>query len=171
MMTPLQTFNLELFADYHQIYLQDQGTEADPSAVWTDEAVEGLLGLAQGLVAVGTYRNMTVPFSVKLFDADPGPLVDRQDEIDLINECDLSVRSGIIIVMGCTEYYPDALRIEVTPRLYRVRIYYANGHTMSWNGLEGDDFYETHLWPSLAERGKTVVLDRRKPPAHWVQEE
>lgn len=52
------------------------------------------------------------------------------------------------MIAGCTDYFPDAMRIEVTPGTYRVRVCYGALDTLSANGLEGDDRYRLQLWPA-----------------------
>ena len=51
-----------------------------------------------------------------------------------------------MILSGCTDYLPDAARIEIEPHIYRVRILYGNLESIRENGLEGDDFYILQLW-------------------------
>ena len=57
----MASHSFELFADYHQFYLQDEGAAGDLSDAWTDAAVAQLLAVAPGVVDVGTVRDTTVP--------------------------------------------------------------------------------------------------------------
>ena len=113
----------ELFADYFQVYLQDELVDGNLSEAWTEYANKILLALAPGTIGIGTARNMTVPITLKIFDSEPDVLEDS-DEISHINECDLVVKSNKLVLAGCTDYFPDALRINVHAGVYRVRIYY-----------------------------------------------
>ena len=55
---------LELSADYHQFYLQDEEASGDLSDSWSKEAVERLLAIAPGTVGVGTVREDDVPVEI-----------------------------------------------------------------------------------------------------------
>jgi hypothetical protein len=56
------------------------------------------------------------------------------------------VTSGRLVVAGCTDYFPDAARIDVPPGSYRARIYSGNLNSLSDDGLDGDDHYRVALW-------------------------
>ena len=81
---------------------------------------------------------------------------------DQVNECDIDVPSGKIVVAGCTDYFPEAARIEVQPGHYRARIYYGNLNSLSHDGLDGDDQYKVVLW--LSEIVGVRVIKRRSVP-------
>jgi hypothetical protein len=61
-------------------------------------------------------------------------------------ECDLLVESGRIVVAGCTDYVPDAARIDVQPGNHRMRVSYAALGDVSDDGLSGSDHYRVQLW-------------------------
>lgn len=153
----------ELFADYFQFYIQDEKVDGNLSDSWTQEAIDRLLALAPGTIGVGTVRNMDVPVTVKLFDSDPSILGDLES-IGQINECDLVTTSDKLALAGCTDYLPDAKRIEVEKGIYRVRIYYGNLDKISEDGLEGEDFYEIHLWPTK-EKGDLKIVKSKNASA------
>ncbi len=146
----------ELFADYFQFYLVDERAECDWADSWTKEAVENGLALAEGAVVVGTARNMTVPVTIKICDAAPD---DDFGDWDRVNECSINVPSGRLVVAGCTDYWPDAERIALTPGCYRARIYYGGLDTISANCLDGDDHYQIVLW--LAPYAEARVIKAR----------
>jgi hypothetical protein len=148
----------ELFADYFQVYLQDELVDGNLSEAWTEYASKILLALAPGTIGIGTARNMTVPITLKIFDSEPDILEDS-DEISHINECDLEVKSNKLVLAGCTDYFPDALRINVQAGLYRVRIYYCRLDKLSEDGLDGEDNYEIHLWQTNSERQLLILKD------------
>jgi hypothetical protein len=139
-----QKFEFNLFADYFQFYVQDEDVEGDLSDCWTKEAVNRLLAVTEASIGVGTVRNMTVPVVIELVDGEPE--LSETDDWDQVNECDLLVNSGRIVVAGCTDYFPGAARIDVPPGSYRARLYYGNLNSLSENGLEGDDKYRIVLW-------------------------
>ncbi|SEM47087.1 hypothetical protein SAMN04488505_104489 [Chitinophaga rupis] len=151
----------ELFADYFQFYIQDENADGDLSDSWTQEAVDRLLALAPGTIGVGTVRNMHVPVTVKIFDSEPEMIADNE-HIAQINECSLETDTGRLVLAGCTDYFPDALRIEVTPGTHRARIYYGNLDKISEDGLDGEDFYEIHLWRTNKNEALLIVKDRNR---------
>lgn len=147
---------LELFADYFQFYIQDEGAEGDLSARWTTEAVDRLLAIADGTIGIGTVRNLTVPVTVKIFDSEPPVSNNNENVISQINECDIGVSSGKIVIAGCTDYFPEARRVELRNGIYRARIYYFNLDQISDDGLDGSDFYEIHLW--LTDKKQDLMI-------------
>jgi len=101
---------------------------------------------------------MKVPVVVEIADQAPDDDVAQWDQV---NECSIDVPSGRLVVVGCTDYFPDAARIDLPPGSYRARIYYGSLGVLNPNGLEGDDHYRVVLWnapPSsvrvLKERAK-----------------
>jgi hypothetical protein len=156
----MQRFEYKLFADYHQFYLQDESAAGDLSESWTKEAVDRLLAVAPRTIGVGTVRQMTVPVVIEVVDTEP---TEDTTTWDQVNECTLDVQSGRIVIAGCTDYFPDAARIEVLPGSYRARLYYGNLDTVNDDGLDGDDHYKVVLW--RAAPGPLKVLKQRANPS------
>lgn len=138
----IRKLDFEIFADYHQFYLEDETSPHRTDLVWTKESVEQMLGVGEKLIAVGTARNDTVPVSVEFHDSEP---ILESEKYSRINECSLEVTSNKLILSGCTDYLPDAPRIEVKPATYRVRLLYGNLETVK-DEFEGNDFYVLQLW-------------------------
>ena len=141
----MKSFELSLFADYFQFYIQDEAATGDLSRFWDEEATARMLAIAPGTIGIGTARNMDVPVAVEIRDQEPG---DDLPEWDHVVEATLDVASGRIIVAGCSDYLPDAMRITVPPGSYRVRVSYGALDTLSENGLNGNDHYRVQLWPA-----------------------
>lgn len=139
----IATYQFQLFADYHQFYLEDENITQDDNEIWTAEACEKLLAIAPGRIAIGTARNMTVPVTVEIWDREPD---EGRSDWDKINDCGIDIDSGKLVILGCTDYYPDAARIELPPGRYHARIYYGGLETLSNDGLDGDDHYKIVLW-------------------------
>src|SRR5579864_9727724 len=146
-------FQFTLFADYFQFYLQDEGVDGDLSDSWTQEAIDRLLAIAPGTIGVGTVRNMNVPVTVEIEDSPPDEDANVWDQI---NECSINVPSGRLVIAGCTDYFPDAARVELPPGPYRARIYYGDLNAPNPSGLEGDDHYKIVLWS--AAPGPLVII-------------
>lgn len=138
----------EILADYFQFYLQDDDTRfGDLSEAWTKEAVEKLLALGPHVIGIGTARNMTVPVTVSLRETRPEI---GEAGFERINECTIEIDTGRLVIAGCTDYFPDAARIEVPPGTYGALIGYKGFDTLSEDELDGDDSYHIFLW-RLAE--------------------
>jgi len=60
---------------------------------------------------------------------------------------------------GCTDYFPDAARIEFAPGSYRARIYHGSPSLLSEDALDGDDHYKVVLW-TAAPRPLQVLKQR-----------
>jgi len=153
----MHTFQYQIFADYHQFYLQDDDQSfGDLSEAWTQEATDRLLAVAPHVIGVGTVRNMTVPVSVIVHNSRPEIDAEKWDHIVTAS---FRVDSGRIVVAGCTDYYPEAARIEVRPGVYEAIICYANLASLSPDGLEGDDSYHIHLFPG--QEIEPAIIKRR----------
>jgi len=151
----ITSHSFELFADYHQFYLQDEQVDGDLSDSWTEQATKDLLAVAPGTIGVGTVRDMDVPVIVEVHDDEP---VDDLSLWDHVTECSIEVTSGKIVVAGCTDYFPDAARIEMLLGIYQARICYGALGSLSDDGLEGDDNYKVALW--LGRKVEPKVIKR-----------
>ncbi len=149
------TFNL--FADYYQLYLQDEQDTSEQPDDWGDQLVTRMIAVAPGIIGIGTARNKTVPVSIDLFNVRPD---DDLSAWDHVAEASLEVPSGQIVVAGCSDYFPDATRISVTPGEYRVRIYYGGLGSISEDGLDGKDHYRVVIWP---EENKPLEILKKWP--------
>lgn len=110
--------------------------------------MDRLLALTNGTIGVGTVRNMNVPVTVEIGDIAP-----EENDLsawDQVNECSIDVSSGRLVVAGCTDYFPEAARIDLAGGTYRARIYYGNLDSLRNNGLDGDDHYRIVLWSEPA---------------------
>ncbi|MBI5305119.1 MAG: hypothetical protein HY868_23510 [Chloroflexi bacterium] len=147
----------DLFADYSQIYLIDAESQGDFSDSWDKQTVENMLAVVPGGIAVSTVRTSTVPVTIEIHAQEPEPNCDAWDHIA---DCSIDVPAEEIVIMGCTDFPPDAPRINMAPGTYRARIYYANLDKISEDGLKGDDYYKIILW--LGEKIEPVVLKKWK---------
>jgi hypothetical protein len=153
-----QLFAGEIFADYHQFYVQDEQADCDLSDAWTDEAIDDMLAVVPGCLGVGTVRNVSVPVELELAHGEPD---DGFESFDQVVDASIDVPSGTLVIGCITFYFPDADRVGVPPGTYRVRIFYSGLDTISEDGLEGSDRYRLVLWPG--EMVEKHVLKR----AEW----
>lgn len=160
----MNEIKLELFADYFQFYIEDENANidmlCDPELFWTQEAVDRFLATADEIIGIGTARNMDVPVTIKIFNEEPVISIYEENEIGQINECDIKINSGQIMVRGCTESVYDAKRIKLENGIYRVRIYYYNLDKISEDKFDGEDFYEIHLWKTNQKKGTKFIKNK-----------
>jgi hypothetical protein len=154
-------FDFVLFADYFQFYLQDESAEGDLSESWTQDAVDRLLALTSGTIGVGTVRNTNVLVTVDI--ADIAPEEHDFSVWDQVNECSIDVPSGRLVIAGCTDYFPEAARIELPSGTYRARIYYENLNSLTNNGLDGEDHYRIVLWSESTAPVRVLKQRRTRP--------
>ena len=134
----------KVFADYHQFYIQDDDVAyGNLSDAWTAEAVEMRMAVASHVVGVGTVRNIGVPVTVEVFDREP--TIDYT-EWDQVNLASIEVSTGRIVVAGCTDYFPEAARIELPPGTYLVLVCYSGMISADDGGLVGADRYLVALY-------------------------
>lgn len=142
---PPHSFRLALFAGYFQFSVRDDDVACgDLSGAWTAEAVSNLLALSERAVGVGTVRNARVPVYVDILDEVPKL---NSAEWDRLNSCTIACKTGRLVFMGCTDYFPEAKRVAVTPGKYRLFIGYRNLDQISEDGLEGEDSYHLFIAP------------------------
>ncbi len=100
---------------------------------------------------------MTVAVTLELHTRAPRP---DADQFDNVVEASLKATSGRLVILGCTDYFPDAQRIPAEPGWLRVRVSRWNLRNAARAGHLSDDDAETmerlriQVWP-----------DPRRPPA------
>jgi hypothetical protein len=160
----LATAELRLFADYHQIHLFDEQSASDLGDAWGGEATGTGLATAGDALAVGTIVNVDVSVSVQALDQPPTYDV---ASFDHVVEGSIHVPSGRLVVMGCTDYEPEARRFNIPAGWIRVRASRSNLAVAGSLGIESDNDPTTmerillQLWPAPA--GPTVLLKRWTP--------
>lgn len=127
---------LELFADYHQVHVFDDGSVTDLGDAWTDEAVLDDLAVDTDAMAVGTAVNVNVAVTVEMLEAAPE---DDSAEFDHVLEASLHVPSGRLVVMGCTDHEPEAARFEIAAGPVHVRAARSNLADAERLGIDADN--------------------------------
>ena len=64
----MKSFELSLFADYFQFYIQDEAVTGDLSKAWNEETTSRLLAMAPGTIGIGT----DVPVTVEILTTNLG---------------------------------------------------------------------------------------------------
>ncbi len=144
-MRAVHTFNV--FADYFQFIVQDESSDDDFGEIWTPDALAAQTAFGRSAVCPGTLRNVAVPVEVIVDESDP--------EIDLATvdhavEGSIEVPTGRIVVMGCTQYFPDAPRFEIRAGTYRALAVMSGTHSIKNEWEPADDKYVVYLWPGAA---------------------
>lgn len=156
----MKEYQLEIFADYFQFHLHDENMNPNFGNAWDQFSVDNFLAITPEGIGIGTVRNMDVPVTIKICDLEPKPK-ENLHQVFQINESDLTIISEKLVVIGCTEYYPDAKPIKIDNGIYRVRIYYSNLDKLSEDGLDGEDYYEIEIWKT--DEVQESKFDRIKP--------
>jgi hypothetical protein len=86
------------------------------------------------------------------------PLFDPE-KFDQVIECSVALESGSIVAAGCTDYFPDAVRIKIPSGPFRVRVSFEGIDSLSAEGLKGNDQYHLQFWPT--PMGPVDVLKKR----------
>ncbi|RYH40215.1 MAG: hypothetical protein EON54_18420 [Alcaligenaceae bacterium] len=154
----MKSYNLEIFADYFQFYVQDEAAEGTLENAWDKNSTERMFAVTDGTVGIGTARNMDVPVTLELLDQAPSR---DFTTFDHVVEGSLLVSTGALVVAGCTDYFPDAKRFPLEPGAYRVRLSSSGLDTLSADGLEGNDHYLVQLW--LDSPVEPTVLKQHSP--------
>jgi hypothetical protein len=142
-----------IFADYFQFVVMDQDCRADFSAIWTGAALERMLAVDECALCPGTLRNIEV--EVELVILKEPPLV-KVETYDHVAEGSLAVPSGIVVVMGCTGYLPDAPRVSVAPGTYQALFLVSGADTITNEWEPAQDKYSVYLWPGGMREPKLV---------------
>lgn len=153
----VHTFSV--FADYFQFIVQDEMSDDDFASIWSDEALAAQTAFGRSAVCPGTLRNVTVPVDVVIVEGDPHLSLEG---VDHAVEGSMEIPSGRVVVMGCTDYFPDASRFEVQPGTYRVLAVMTGIDSIKNEWEPADDRYIVYLWPGAARSPKLLK--------HWTGE-
>jgi hypothetical protein len=152
---------LRLLADYHQLHVFDEGSTTDLGLYWTDRAWVDALAAGDDAAAVGCVVNVFVRVDVEILNA---PAVDDAADFDHVVEASIQVPSGRLVVMGCTDYQPDAARFAVAPGSVRLRVSRSNLDVAAQLDIDSDKSPATmervriQIWP--APSAPLAVLKR-----------
>ena len=157
----------DIFADYFQFVLMDANCKDDFGAVWTEQTLERMLAVGGTSACPGTLRNVNVPVEVNVHASEP--FVDLAG-YDHAVSASLQLPSGQLVVMGCTDYLPEASRVELLPGSYQLLYLAAGVESITYESDPADDRYIVHLWPGSPR--KPVLLKHWRPTAQqFIQAE
>ena len=141
----MKEHSFELFAVYFQFYLQDDASQEEHDLDGYDAAQTTRVVSQDTRFVVLTARNMDVPVTVVI--ADSAPAFDPE-VWDHIVELSVTAASGKLAIAGCTDYLPEAARIDVPKTPLRVRVLFGDLDKLSEDQLDGDDHYRIEIWPA-----------------------
>jgi len=147
----LHRASLVVFADYHQFYLADAGTQWSAPEDWTDEDLRNGGKATEAVVAVAPARNMNVSVEVEIFDTEQ-PI--ELEGVDHAFACSLNLPTGHLQVHECTG--PERLYVSVPKGHYEFFVLFSGLDKISDDGLEGEDSYKVLLWPGASQRLKVL---------------
>lgn len=145
--------SIEVFADFHQFYVQDGEVSPDAPVDWTDADVAHRAKVEENVVVVCPLRNMTVSVDLELHDSPPQLPGDFADHAV---ECSLALPSGRLQIRECAG--DPVLNWQVEPGHYQVAVLYSQLNSLSVDGLDGADRYTVMLWPGI-ERPLRVIRE------------
>ena len=146
-------FDGQVFADYFQIYLRDEGDAVLPTH-FTQADLATRLIVGPHAVILMAPRNMMTPIRVEWSLAPPDVDFSKwQHVVDSHFDCP----TGRLVLAGVTDYEPTATRLTVRPGALGVRASFAGLDTISPNGLEGEDHCLVQLWPGGTTPGAHVL--------------
>ena len=136
----------------------DEASEDDFSTIWTEEALKRMLAVGKGALCPGTLRNVDVAVRIVLHEQEPTM---KLAEFDHAVEASIHISSGRLVVMSCTGYLPDAPRVAVQSRTYRILIVATGIDSVKNEWEPAEDRYVVHLWPG--ELREPRLLKHWKP--------
>lgn len=145
----IQKHSLEIFADYGEIALVDCSPEAWGSVefpAWTAANHATRVVAGDGVLALATARNVTVPFELEIYDSAPHLDIDLFDHVV---ECGLTLRSGRIVVAGFDESDFESFLPTGT---YQAIVTFSGLSTVDFGDdgeLVGEDLYRIALWRGI----------------------
>ena len=139
----LQHKSTEVFADYHQFYLWDQGMNPLAPEEYSRNDVDNRMKVGPHVVVIQPDRDLTVPVEIEIHDSEP-PYEARQ--WDHIAEASLHLPTGQLEVHQCTGGV--VADFSVAKGWYRVRSFHGGLDSVYDANVEDADFYRVVLWPS-----------------------
>ncbi len=148
-----------LFADYFQFHLLDEASKDDFSTMWTEDALKRMLAVGQTALCAGTLRNVDVEAEISVLKSE---VIIDPSGYDHIVEASLSIPTGKLVVMGCTDFMPDAPRINLQAGNYQVLYAVSGVDTIKTEWEPAEDKYVHHLWPGMPREAKLIK--------HWKKD-
>ncbi|MGY5124292.1 hypothetical protein [Streptomyces nigrescens] len=135
----LSHHELEVFADYSTLLVQDDDARlGEPESAWFEALAADWINTAAGLVGIGAGRPFDVPVTVDVRRAPPTDDDVQLQQADHVTQASLALPSGRLLI-SMQDFSDELPRIRLTPGTYAVRVYSHGLHTISGDGLDGED--------------------------------
>lgn len=142
-----------LFADYFQFHLLDEASKDDFSTIWTEDALKRMLAAGQTALCAGTLRNVDIEAEISVLESE---VTIDPSGYDHIVEASFAIPTGKLVVMGCTDYMPDAPRIDLRAGNYQVLYAVSGVDTIVTEWEPAQDKYALYLWPGMPREAKLI---------------
>jgi len=150
------THQFDFFTQYNQFYICDSDQSGDvPSDFWSEEAYDDRLGIAKGMIGIGTQSYGHIRGEVVLLQSPTE--VENSDRYDHIVEGGLNVQSGVLQFLTCPTS-SIALKLNIKPGTYRVRVYTSGIKGTDIDEDEGSDYYKIEIWPDSNLERKVIKI-------------
>ena len=120
----MQNADLEIFADYNCVYLEDEKYDAF-SPEWSEKEIADMATVSESAVILCPVRAMTVPVRIEIHAAEPD---ENSDNWDHVVECSIHSLTGRMSFQGGTG--PITAWLTVEPGWYQVKMLYAGLNTL-----------------------------------------
>lgn len=148
-------YRLSIFADYFQFIVQDEESKDDFGELWRDAPAGMMVAAGETALSFGTLRNVDV--EVELHVVDEPPEI-RSDQFDHVVEGAFASPIGKILVLGCTEDFKEASRLEIAPGSYGFLYLISGVHTIKHEWEPAEDLYSVYIWPAEKRELRPVKL-------------
>lgn len=121
-----------------------------------------MINTAPGIVGIGAARPFDVPVTVDVRRTPPTDDDVELQQADHVTQASLALPSGRLLI-SMQDFDDELPRIALTPGTYAVRIYSNGLHTISEDGLDGEDRYHVVLWLTNEEHPAQVLKRYPEP--------
>lgn len=142
-----------IFADYFQFIVQDESSKDDFSSIWTQESHSLAIATGETAICPVTLRNVDVQVEIHVCDIEPTISL---DDFDHAVETSVDIPSGTVVVMGCTDYFPEAPRFHIANGSYRVFFGMQGTNSIVTEWEPANDKYIVYLWPGNSRPAKLL---------------
>lgn len=149
------TEELTVFADYFQIYVQDDSVAMNfPDDMWSPENIAVGLTTWEGGLVVSTLRNTDTEITIEFATQAPKDI----KHYDKAVHASVELPSGQLGVFSITGEESDTNRptVRALAGLYEVMLLVSGTDTVSSDGLTGNDHYRLVFWPGKKTARKVI---------------
>ena len=143
---------LTIFADYFQFIVMDVESTDDFSSIWTDHSLKQMVAAGNSALSFGTLRNVDVQVEIHVVRELPELAL---DEYDHVAEGSFQTPTGVLAVMGCTDFLPDAY-LDVLPGSYQFLYLVSGVGSITDESSPASDLYTLYISPGANCQPKLI---------------